>query len=516
MSEYPETTNGASPQSPHLTDELLAAWAADELAGDARGAVQRHLDTCAYCQSALAETQRIRTLARASANSAGAPMASASVVEHVLARLADASNAPAASSREQRREGATAPRTRAARNRRRSAWRRVGALAAVLLLVASTAIVFSQISSHNGPPFIPGPPGVGNLPGNWADVLPQGSRVLDVAVVSPTDIWAVGDVYLGAAYVSLQMHFDGKYWQRSPDQFPFVTLTSISMVSANDGWACGTTGDLKPALLHYSGGHWHDATASLDTRPFKIPQASLSEVHMASATTGWALGQAIGVNQPSVVFQYRKVGSAYKWEPIESFGDTTLTGMSVVSSHEIWLVGYTGQATWKTLIVRITATDTAGPSGITIYHWDTHSWDVGDGTLTGVSMLSSTDGWASGGDTYGAGILFHWDGKQWSPKRFVPDGQETGTIAQIVMTGANTGWAYAAYGQENYLYSTTHDQWFGYQVPEDRVIIAGAAVTPTIFLVITIRVNEEHNLDPVPVIYDMKNGSLLPEPSPTP
>ena len=86
MSEYPETTNGASP---HLTNELLAAWAADELADDERGAVQRHLDTCAYCQSTLAETLRIRTLARASANRVGAPVASASLVERVLARLPD-------------------------------------------------------------------------------------------------------------------------------------------------------------------------------------------------------------------------------------------------------------------------------------------------------------------------------------------------------------------------------------------------------------------------------------------
>ena len=191
------------------------------------------------------------------------------------------------------------------------------------------------------------------------------------------------------------------------------------MVSADDGWACGTTGDLKPVMLHYSGGHWHDATASLDTRPFKIPQASLSEVHMASATTGWALGQSVGVNQPSVIFQYRKVGSAYKWEPIESLSDTTLMGMSVISDHEVWVVGYTGQATWKTLITRITMTHIAVSPGITIYHWDTHSWDVGDGMLSGVSMLSSTDGWASGGGTHGPGILFHWDGKQWSPKCFL-------------------------------------------------------------------------------------------------
>ncbi len=102
----PEATNGAAP---HLTDELLAAWAANELADDERGAVQRHLESCADRQNALAETQRIRTLARASANRVGAPVASASLMERVLARLPDASSAPPAASPAQQWEVATAP-----------------------------------------------------------------------------------------------------------------------------------------------------------------------------------------------------------------------------------------------------------------------------------------------------------------------------------------------------------------------------------------------------------------------
>lgn len=406
----------------------------------------------------------------------------------------------------------TAP---SSRNRRRDFWRRMGALAAVLLLIASSVLVFTRLSLQGNPSFKPGPPGVDNLPGNWADVLPAGSRVLDVAVVSPTDIWAVGEVSTGAAFVSLQMHFDGRYWQRSPDQFPFVQLNSISMVSADEGWACGTTGDGKPVMLRYSGGHWRDATATMDTRVFKLPQATLWKVEMASATAGWALGEAVGVNQPEQVFQYLKVGDTYKWEPIESLGDTALMGMSVVSDHEVWLVGYTGQATWRTVIIRITVTYIAGSSDSTASHWDTHSWDVGDGQLTSVSMLSSNDGWVGGADKDGAGILFQWDGQQWSPKHFVPDGHEAGMIGGVVMTGANMGWVYASNPEENFLYSTTNDQWFGYQVADGRVIIAGAPVTSTTFLAITVRVNSENNFDPVPVIYRMENGSVLPTPTPS-
>src|SRR5690348_16409451 len=159
-SAAPTSNNGASP---HLSDELLAAWTSDELADDERSMIERHLEACAYCQRALAETQRIRALVEAAA-SATLPIVAPSIADRVLARLPDRSHVeapPSASAGHPNAERRRAERAR--RNRRRDIWRRVGALAAVLLLIASSVLVFTRLSSQGNSSFKPGPPGVENI-----------------------------------------------------------------------------------------------------------------------------------------------------------------------------------------------------------------------------------------------------------------------------------------------------------------------------------------------------------------
>lgn len=454
----PAATNGVGP---HLGDELLAAWTADELAGDVRATVERHLAACSYCRNAVEQTQRIRGLMRASARGVTQPGAATSIADVVLARLEDGGASSPTSPPVRREEISAVSVARAARNRRRDGWRRASALAAALLLVVSSALIFTRMSprGHTSTPTPTiGPSGIGNVPGNWKSVVPAGSTVSAVAVVSPMDIWVVGSAPAGIVKQALLMHFDGTSWRLSPDRFLYVLLTSISMTSASDGWAVGAYSTLKPTLLHYSGGHWHDATASLDSEGLKSDKLNLTAVRMASPTAGWALGGYFSDPQsPTMVFQYSKVGNSYRWEPSSSLDKTYLASLSVVSDREVWASGFTDMTSPKRIILGITITYTNGPSGPYPYHWDTHSWELDAGMFTGASMLSSTDGWAAGSDESGLGLLYHWDGQQWARQHFVPDGQEAGGIAGIAMTGTGTGWVYGS--DQNYLYSTTNGQW---------------------------------------------------------
>ena len=106
------------------------------------------------------------------------------------------------------------------------------------------------------------------------------------------------------------------------------------MVSATDGWAAGSTNG-TPFVLHYTSGHWRDATASIDTNALRDHKIILTSVRMATATSGWALGQGDQAPQHSTqVLQYLKVGSTYRWEPTVSFENATLNALSVVSDHE--------------------------------------------------------------------------------------------------------------------------------------------------------------------------------------
>lgn len=503
--------------SSHLSDELLAAHTAGELADDERAMVRHHLESCAYCTSALEHTQSIRAFVRAAAVDTTHTTASVSVVAQVLARLPEYSRIDVADSTPRALPSASkntghvsTPGSRFPRSRRHNIWRQIVAVAAVLLLVALSALLFTQISGRaliGRSTFPHGPAGVENIPGNWAEVLPKGSRIFDVAVVSSTDIWAVGESNNGVVTSALLMHFDGMQWQTSPDQFPFAYLTSISMVSAHDGWASGATTANKPIMLHYAGGHWHDATALVDTSGMTSTSMLLNDVRMASPTSGWALGEDIDhPNASSQIFEYERVGDGFRWEPVLSFANTLLAGLSVVSDHEVWMSGETTNGTGSSML-RITVSSVAGPNGPINTTWDTHTWDI-PGSILSTNMLSSTNGWVAGIAENGVGILYHWDGRQWSQKPFAPAGYEGGAIGGIVMTREGTGWVYGS--DVNFLYSTANGQWFSYPMPDGSSIVKGALVTPTTFLAITVSGTTTDTLRYVPMIFEMKDGTLIP------
>src|SRR6185437_16127247 len=147
-----------------------------------------------------------------------------------------------------------------------------------------------------------------------------------------------------------------------------------------------------------------------------LQKMTITKVRMTSPTAGWATG-ASGT-QSTQIFRYLKIGNAYSWDPANGVG-ATMFALSAVSDDEVWMVGDDGN---NTVIARDIVTFENPSSGLGPAHWDVHTWSVGVGSLTSVSMLSSTDGWAAGADSNGHGILFHWDGQQWTQVDFQPNG----------------------------------------------------------------------------------------------
>src|SRR5262249_8848897 len=151
----------------------------------------------------------------------------------------------------------------------------------------------------------------------------------------------------------LLMHFNGTSWVVSQDTFENADLYSISMVSATDGWASGSLGG-RMFMLHYTGGHWRDATDSVDA---PHPKITLATLRMASATSGWAFGQDEAISAdgplPTQLFQYRKVGATYRWELVLRFLSHHVNALSVLTDRAAWMVGQSGQ---MTVIVRVTTT----------------------------------------------------------------------------------------------------------------------------------------------------------------
>ena len=104
---------------------------------------------------------------------------------------------------------------------------------------------------------------------------PNVAFITAIAVHSPTDIWALGNII---------EHYDGSTWQTIPDQPGPGLLRSVSMPSATDGWAVG--GDSGRADIHrFSGGRWQQVDSPTD--------AALWAISIDSPTDGWAAGVGV-------------------------------------------------------------------------------------------------------------------------------------------------------------------------------------------------------------------------------
>jgi len=268
-----------------------------------------------------------------------------------------------------------------------------------------------------------------------ADTRP--SYLKDVAVISSTDIWAVGYSGNDPVQQTLTMHWDGTQWNivPSPNYSNYVNiLHSVAAISANDVWAVGEAEDGFVALvLHWNGSNWTRMT---------VPNTGgyvnmLYSVDAVSSNDVWAVGARYysSGNYPLILHWN---GSSWNVVPSPNPGTngSILRSVKAISANDIWAVGssYEGSSNTQTLTM----------------HWNGNQWDVvpspnvssGNNFLFDLDALSSANVWAVGHSSVGSSyrtLTLHWDGSSW-------------TIVSSPSPGFNT-----------YLYSvtavTTNDVW---------------------------------------------------------
>jgi hypothetical protein len=238
-----------------------------------------------------------------------------------------------------------------------------------------------------------------------------------LAVVSPNDMWAVGEHRNANAsnVQTLTMRWNGASWSivSSPNPDPNRNrLLSVAAVSAGDVWAVGVQGgatgpNWASLILHWDGTSWTAVPAPSLGSP---GTSELRGVAYSAANDGWAVGAysspATGWwNQPLIL---RWNGSAWSSVPAPAFGSTSeLNAVAVISPNDVWAVGRALENNWKTLIL----------------HWDGATWSrvpspnlgsVGN-ALFGVGGLAANDVWAVGSANNGGSTLaLHWNGTTWS------------------------------------------------------------------------------------------------------
>jgi hypothetical protein len=208
-------------------------------------------------------------------------------------------------------------------------------------------------------------------------------------------------------------------------------LTAIGMSSATDGWAF-SEGGVHTTAFHYMNGQWVKTQADING-PIEV-------VKMLRPDDGWAIGYK--------VYHYEGTHWLEMNEHLPDFANAYFDAISVVSPADIWLAGayYDNQAL--------------------ILHYDGHTWtpqrisaladviaDTPMVNITGIAMVSASEGWAVGTATQNVdcsnshnnncgvnvnttGIVLHYVNGVWQVALTLPNYD----LSSISMVSASDGW----------------------------------------------------------------------------
>jgi hypothetical protein len=240
---------------------------------------------------------------------------------------------------------------------------------------------------------------------------------MDVAVISPADVWAVG-ARSATSHVPLALHWDGTRWSEFQPpthrtDYP-AQLLAVSASGPHDVWAVGV--QVQPFAVHWNGARWTRvrlAPREPSRRPYRF-----WDIAAISPADAWLLGQA---NRQPVVEHW----DGERWARVPTpavptgLNGSALHGLAVVSATDVWAVGsqYGYQESER---------------GCLVEHWDGTRWSLVDcpapedayrAWLNAATVVAPDDIWAVGawterqkgtvrGET--RTLVVHWDGVAWS------------------------------------------------------------------------------------------------------
>lgn len=268
---------------------------------------------------------------------------------------------------------------------------------------------------------------------SWT-VVPTPSRgdvssALNAVTVVAGTPFAVGHYYATdlAAYRTFAQRWDGTAWRilTTPNAGTgYNELYSVSGTAPNDVWAVGSSHQTsytseRPLALHWNGTSWQAVSTNVGEG------GALSSVTALAPNDVWAVG---GFGTQPLVLHWD--GTA--WRRVSAPSNSTtlarLTGVSGVTSDDVWAVGYSYvNRRYQNLIE----------------HWDGTRWSVvptptaATRTYLGSVAASRADeAWAVGSIQGVGSQILRWDGSSWTAVPHV----STGTIWNVTADGPDV-WA---------------------------------------------------------------------------
>lgn len=238
----------------------------------------------------------------------------------------------------------------------------------------------------------------------------RGTGLLAVSASAATDAWAVGfSLPLSGGYhasSSLFEHWNGAAWSIAPGANA-GRLTGVADFGAADAWAVSGTGLVE---------HWDGAAWTVVPTPHPNPADTVGDsftgVSADAPNDIWAVGNYTTASYANGVFALHYDGTAWTVVPFAppSVGTVALgvTGVSAVSPTNVWASG-------------------GANAGAYVEHFDGVAWrevplpaGPADTSLSAIAARSGTDVWAIGRGLPNANatqftlLFLHWDGVSWS------------------------------------------------------------------------------------------------------
>jgi len=240
-----------------------------------------------------------------------------------------------------------------------------------------------------------------------------------VTAVSSSNAWAVGYYQVGHSYIgrTLILHWNGRSWKQvaSPSPGPLDNeLYDVAAVSRSSAWAVGnyypTAQGRRTLVLRWNGRAWKQIPSP---NPSGTGHNSLlNGVAVASPTSVWAAGSyAVGNDYRTLIEHWN--GKTWKSEASPNGASTqhTLYGVAALSPSSALAVGYySNGVTSQSLAER----------------WDGRAWKLvgspspggvfGTTWLNGIAAVSAASAWAVGiyqASSVRRSLIVRWNGSAW-------------------------------------------------------------------------------------------------------
>lgn len=164
-----------------------------------------------------------------------------------------------------------------------------------------------------------------------------GGELTDIAVLSPSDIWAVGAVS-GATPAALTIHFNGLQWSRVPA--PPAALLAVTSLATNNVWAAGVQQGRNTVIEHWDGTSWK-VVSSPNTGTASV----LNSISAISPTDIWAAGcnacGDVGGSVPALIEHWNGTAWSVKPAPVQFSGVSANTVLAFPLTKHIFVGGFT-------------------------------------------------------------------------------------------------------------------------------------------------------------------------------